>query len=242
MADPGSNSGGAFSPWTAICLACRSALATVGACEEDAAHRVVNLMTRDGQEELLAAVWAGPETLGLSGDLRPRGAPDGSLRLAGMSARRGIAEGIAAPSPLGREPCLAYGLTLLTNRPAFVLQDVMWREAATMGFTVRLEEGAVMRVPPGRVRFEVDRQRAYYAPRDQAAEHLPAGLGIHIIGEPDFVPFDAALEDVLRPGDAVELVGTVELREDTTAEQPSPRTPAPTVLVPSGTPSIRRVD
>jgi hypothetical protein len=198
-------------------------------------------MTRDGQEALLDTVWALPEGLGLLSEPRPCGAGEISLG-SRRDGRRGRVEGKAAMSPIGREPCLAYALALLTNRPAIGRRDVLWREAATVGFSVRLDDGLLVRVPPGRLRFEVDRHHAYYAPRTQAAEHLPGALGIRITGELDFVPFDEALEDVLRPGDRVELLGRVELREDLTAERPFPRAPAPTVLVPTGTPVIRRLD
>jgi hypothetical protein len=211
-------------------------------CDQGAHHRVVNLMTHEGQDALLDEVWSGPETVGPLGDLRPRGAVGPSVAPPRLQGRRGVAEGRPVPSPLGGAACLAYGLALLTNRPAVAGHDVLWREGATVGFSVRLDDSALVRVPHGRVRFEVDRQRAYYAPRTHAAEHLPAGLGIQISGEPDFVPFDAALEDVLRPGDRVELVGVFSLREDTTAERPSPRAPAPTVLVPAGIPLLRRID
>jgi len=231
-----------FGPWTAICLICRTGFAAVTSCDESAAHRVVDLMTREGQEALLDEVWSGPETVGPFGDLRPRGGPSGSRAPSARRGRRGVAEGRPVPSPLGGAPCLAYGMALLTNRPAVASQDVLWREAATVGFTVRLDDSGLVRVPPGRVRFEVNRLRAYYAPRAQAAEHLPGGLGIQIAGEPDFVPFDAALEDVLRPGDRVELLGAFELREDVTAKRTSPRAPAPTLLVPGGTPVVRRID
>lgn len=237
-----SSSGVGFASWRALCLGCRTALAKVAACDAEADHRVVDLMSREGQEALLGEVWDGPETLGPLGDLRPRGAADVWMPLARRTPRRGIAEGRTVLSPLGREPCVAYGLALVTNRPAVARRDVVWREAATLGFSVRLDDGALVRVPAGRVRFDVDRQRAYYAPRAQAAEYLPAGLGIQIIGEPDFIPFDKALEDVVRPGDRVEIVSRVELHEDRRAERPSPRDPAPTVLVPVGPVLLRRLD
>jgi hypothetical protein len=233
---------GIFGPWAAICLTCRTGFATVGACDEDPSHRVVDLMTREGQEALLDEVWSGDETVGPFGEPRPRGGPGISSWPAPRRGHRGVAEGRPAPSPLGGAPCLAYGMALLTNRPAVASNDVLWREAATVGFTVRLDDSGLVRIPAGRVRFEVNRLRAYYAPRAQAAEHLPAGLGIQIAGEPDFVPFDAALEDILRPGDRVELLGAFELREDTSAQRPSPRAPAPTLLVPDGTPVVRRID
>jgi hypothetical protein len=241
MSDRGGSSA-VFGPWRAICLTCRTGFSTVGACDAGESHRVVDLMTREGQEALLDEVWTGPETVGPFGDLRPRGGPGVSLLPGRAPRRRGIAEGRPAPSPLGGAPCLAYGMALLTNRPAVASHDVLWREAATVGFSVRLDDSGLVRIPAGRVRFEVDRLRAYYAPRAQAAEHLPAGLGIQIAGEPDFVPFDAALEDILRPGDRVELLGVFELREDVSAERPSPRAPAPTLLVPGGTPVVRRID
>lgn len=240
MADP-DDSDGPFAPWSSICLSCRTALEDPSGCDGGADHRVVDLMTRAGQEALLDAVWAAPEDLRLLGEPRPCGAspvgPAGPRR----SERRGRAEGRPGRSPLGREPCLAYGLALLTNRPAIGQRDVLWREAATFGFNVRLDQGGTVRIAPGRIRFEVDRHHAYYAPRSHASEHLPGALGIRITGELDFIPFDEALEDVVRPGDRVELLGTVELREDITAERASPRAPAPTVLVPVGIPILRRV-
>ena len=242
MTDAGSNTGAATSPWGALCLGCRTAFEQVAACDEAADHLVVNLMSREGQEALLGEVWRGPETMGPLGDLRPRGAPDLWVRSARREGRRGVVEGRSALSPLGRLPCVAYGLALLTNRPAVARQDVVWREAATVGFNVRLDDGLLVRIPSGRVRFDVDWQRAYYAPRAQVAEYLPAGLGIQIDGEPDFIPFDRALEDVVRPADHVEILGVVEPREDRDARRSSLRDPAPTILIPVGAPVIRRVD
>jgi hypothetical protein len=241
MVDPAETSG-AFGRWRAICLDCRTALETVQDCDGGRDHRVVDLMKPEGQEALLDEVWPATGAVAPRDPPRPFGAPSVWLRQPRRVAGRGVAEGRVARSPLGREPCLAYGLALLVNRPAVPRRDVVWREGATIGFSIRLEDGALVRVPAGRVRFEVDRHRAYYAPRAQAANHLPGALGIRITGELDFVPFDEALEDVLRPGDRVELLGAVELREDRTAERPSPRAPAPTVLVPVGTPRLRRID
>jgi hypothetical protein len=240
MPDP-DESDGPFSPWSSICLSCRTALEDPSGCDGGPDHRVVDLMTRAGQEALLDEVWAAPEGLSLLGEPRPCGAAGAALLGPRRSERRGRAEGKTGRSPLGREPCLAYGLALLTNRPAIGQRDVLWREAATVGFSVRLDEGGTVRIAPGRIRFEVDRHHAYSAPRSQAAEHLPGALGIRITGELDFIPFDAALEQVVRPGDRVELLGTVELREDTTAPRPFPRAPAQTVLVPVGIPIVRRV-
>jgi len=239
MPDP-DDSDGPFAPWNSICLSCRTALEDPSGCDGGADHRVVDLMTRDGQEALLDTVWAAPEGVSLLGEPRPCGAPEAS-GWPRANDRLGRAEGRPALSPLGREPCLAYGLALLTNRPAIGQRDVLWREAATVGFTVRLDHGGTVRIAPGRIRFEVDRHHAYYAPRSHAAEHLPGALGIRITGELDFIPFDEALEDVLRPGDRVELLCDVQMREDTTAERPFPRAPAPTVLVPVGIPILRRV-
>lgn len=237
-----SSSSGASSPWAAVCLGCRTAFERVSACDEEPAHRVVDLMSREGQEALLGEVWHGPETLGPLGDLRPRGASDLCVPPARPGILRGVVEGRVAPSPLGRQRCVAYALALVTNRPAVARQDVVWREAATVGFFVRLDDGAQVVVQAGRLRFDVDRQRAYYAPRAQVAEYLPAGLGIRIAGEPDFIPFDRALEDVLRPADRVELVGTVEVHEDRRTPRAWRRDPVPTVLMPVGIPLIRRLD
>jgi hypothetical protein len=241
-ADP-SDVSGVFGRWQAICLACRTALPAAAGCDRGGEHRVVDLMTLEGQAALLDEVWSGPDTVGPFGDVRPRGAAELALTAAdpGAPARRGRAEGRAAPSPLGRLPCLAYALALLTGRPATARRDVLWQESAAVGFSVRLDDGALVRIPPGRVRLEIDRQRAYRPPRVHASEHLPAGLGIQIAGEPDFVPFDEALEEILQPGERVELLGEVELREDPTGEPRPPRAPAPTVLVPVGTPLLRRI-
>src|SRR5215471_12757431 len=97
------------------------------------------------------------EGLSLLGEPRPCGASRGTASGPRRSERRGRAEGRPGRSPLGREPCLAYGLALLTNRPAIGQRDVLWREAATVGFNVRLDQGGTVRIAPGRVRFEVDR-------------------------------------------------------------------------------------
>ena len=292
-------------PPTAICLACRTALAGGTPCDGGPSHRVVDLTEPAGREDLLVAMW-GPRsrreqlgaiaragaagsgfgatvdavsclgdgfgaasdslTLGLAvlavsavvfmavqyvatkianalrrrRLLRPRGAGRSPGLVAGRESRSGVVEGEPSPSPLRGHDCVAYGIALCTACAAAGTGDVVWREAASFGFTLRLDDGSAVFVPPGRVCFEIDPGRAARAPRERAADRLPADLGVEVDGDLASLPFDQAFEDVIRPGDRVTVVGTVKLREAPGAEWTSPREAAFTVLVPSGTPVLVR--
>jgi hypothetical protein len=289
------------SPPTAICLACRTAVAAGARCDGGPRHRVVDLTGPPGREALLTAMW-GPRSrreqlhaiarAGVAGSgfgaaleaagclaegldsvvlslavlvvcgglfvavqcvatlianalrrrrlLRPRGASRLPKLVAGRETRYGIVEGEPLPSPLRDQGCVAYGISLRTARAAAGAGDVVWREAASFGFTLRLDDGSAVFVPPGRIHFDVDPKRAARATRERAAARLPADLGVEVGGELASLPFDQAFEEVLRPGDRVAVVGTVELREAPGAERPSLREAIPAVLVPTGTPVLVR--
>src|SRR5581483_12168806 len=140
--------------------------------------------------------------------LRPYGAPSAPSLAAvggGKRARFGVAEGEAFRSPLRDQPCLAFEITLRTERPEQASKDLLWREGRTEGFTVRLDDGETAVVPAGpirlsratdsaRVSHEAARARLPIELRDEAEIGLPC------------VPSDAAFEHVIRPGDRVAVV------------------------------------
>ena len=111
--------------------------------------------------------------------------------------------------------------------------------ALTATATVRPDHLLTVQVPAGRIRLTSDRARSRRAAPKEARARLPGPLGVIVPGELPYVPFDEALEVVIRPGDRVVLLSATELREDPTAERSSLREPAATVLVATGTPVLR---
>jgi hypothetical protein len=151
----------------------------------------------------------------------------------------GVVEGAPLPSPLRRDTCLAFGVVLRSSRPATGSGGLLWQEMATTGMRIRLDDGSLVHVPAGRIRLSPNRARARKAAADEARARLPGPLGVVVPGELPYLPFDEAHEVVIRPGDRVVLLSPTELREDPTAERPSLREPARTVLVATGTPVLR---
>lgn len=118
----------------------------------------------------------------------------------------------ALVAPASGAECLAFGLELharSANRP------VVLRDALTSGFDVELVDGRRVRVLPGRVRIDGD-ARTY---RPAEAPALDAFLDALDPGrtpdEPlDPIPFDLAIERVVRAGAVIELASDFELAGD----------------------------
>ena len=174
--------------------------------------------------------------------VRPYGAVTGPQLPSPPDAKVGVAEGTPVASPLGGEPCLAFSIVLRTERPAALLTDVLWREASTDGFIVRLDDGARLQVPAGRVRIVESSGSERRAPRAKAARMLPAGLGVDVEGELSELPFDLAGEQVIRPNQRITIRSRVELREDPTNIPASLRAPANLALVATGVPVLEVFD
>jgi hypothetical protein len=154
----------------------------------------------------------------------------------------GIAEGTAQPSPLRREACLASSIVLRSDRPAPKRTDVLWREQITDGFSVRLDDGGLVRIPAGRVRIVESSRRERSAPRAAAVAMLPGDLGVDIPGELAELPFDSAWEQIIRPEQRVAILSPIELREDPDHLPASPRAPANVTRIPVGVPVLKCID
>jgi hypothetical protein len=173
-------------------------------------------------------------------ELRPCGvrtssalAPVGS----GARPRAGVAQGETFRSPLRDEECLAFEISLRADNPYRGGADLVWREAATRGFSIQLDDGEAVRIPAGSIRLS-------RAPASARASHVDARkrLPPEVDADSDVglpcVPSAAAFEQIVRPGDRIAVVGPLEMREDIAASKESPRAPSPTVLVPVGTPVL----
>jgi hypothetical protein len=167
----------------------------------------------------------------------PSGARDAPSFLVlgrGGQARPGIAQGEPFFSPLRRQPCLAFEISLRTDNPHDGGPDLLWREAHTEGFLVQLDDGETVRIPAGPIRMS-------RAPESARVEHasarqrLPFELRYEADSHHPCVPSDSAFEQLVRPGDPVVVVGPLVAREDVIAVRASLRAPSRMVLVPAGT-------
>ena len=174
--------------------------------------------------------------------VRPYGAVTGPRLPNPPVAKTGVAEGTPLPSPLGGEPCLAFSIVLRTDKVAPLLSDVLWREASTDGFTVRLDDGTPVRIPAGRVRIVESSGSARSAPRARAAAMLPAGLGVEIPGGLSELPFDSAFEQIIRANQRVAILSRTQLREDPANPPASPRAPANLAHIAVGVPVLKGLD
>jgi len=179
----------------------------------------------------------------LRAQLRPygaRGAP--ALASAGGAGRPrvGSADGEPFPSPLRRETCLAFEISLRMEAPHSAAADLVWREAATTGLSVRLDDGEIVRIPAGPIRLSRPPDSARVS-HGAARARLPAELAERDVGLP-YVPSDMAFEHVIRPGDRVAVVGPLEPHEDDSEPSESLRSPARRALFPVGTPVVATLD
>jgi hypothetical protein len=173
--------------------------------------------------------------------LRPygaRGAPALASVGGGRRARLGVAaaDGQTVPSPLRGESCLAFEISLRTDQPEGAADDLLWREAVSAGFAVRLDDGELVRVPAGPIRLSRAPAGARVS-HEEARARLPAAIADRAAELP-YVPSDAAFEHLLRPGDRVAVVNALEAREDAPLPKESPRAPARMALHPVGTPVV----
>jgi hypothetical protein len=173
-------------------------------------------------------------------EVRPSGVRTSSaLAAVGGRARPrlGVAEGETFRSPLVNQECLAFEISLRADNPSRAGADLVWREAATRGFTVRLDDGESVRIPAGPIRLSraADSARASHA--DARKRLLPEVVDDSDVGLP-CVPSAAAFEQIVRPGDRVAVIGALETREDSATPKENPRAPSPMVLVPVGTPML----
>ncbi|HEU5059599.1 MAG TPA: hypothetical protein VFU21_23870 [Kofleriaceae bacterium] len=175
----------------------------------------------------------------------PRGAALPGAASGPPTGRTGVVlatRGLAS-DPLGGSSCVGFAAALehrssWRRRPATLLRD-----GATIGFDVLLDTGERVAVPPGPLLIDLAR-----AP----ARRIDPGRLALYLGEID--PARESADDLdpflcnlsrgaqLRPGDRVEVLGGLRAALSVTnaAGAGSYRDPAPTVLVPTGVPLLRR--
>lgn len=176
--------------------------------------------------------------------LKPNGALLRPLLPRGQTHHGVVGEGASTTQSLSGEVCVAHGLSLRCKR--FLRSDLMLYDGRSAGFTLRLADGREVRVPAGRVRL--------LGPRRQERDVAPARVRLELnrldplrarpenAEELDPLPFDRAGELVLRPGDAVELIGAFEPVIDRAAQtEAGYRASAASVLKPSGPFHLRLV-
>lgn len=167
---------------------------------------------------------------------RPR--PYGALRhppvLHGRRHRGVVAPDAPTVTSVSGEQAVAHALHLRCKR--FLRSDRMLVDSVSAGFTLRLPDGAEVRVPAGRVRLEGPRRRERAVGGDRVQDHLarldPLRKSLDAIDELEPIPFEQASELVLLPGEAVELIGQLEPMVDVQAPAAAYRDSASTVLVP----------
>jgi hypothetical protein len=176
--------------------------------------------------------------------LRPygaRGAPALASISGGSRARVGVAEGETFRSPLRREECLAFEISLRVDRPDASKADLVWREAGTAGFSVRLDDGELVRIPAGPIRLSRPPASARVS-HQEARARLPVAVDEQDVALRN-VPSDAAFEHLIRPGDRVAVVSVLKRREDSGGAQKNGlRAPARMALYPVGTPVVATLD
>ncbi len=166
---------------------------------------------------------------------RPK--PHGALRKPPKASGRfngagTVTEGAHVALPWKEGESVAYALELHT-KTAFG-GDALLRDAMTAGFEVKLDDGRIVRVPPGRVTVvgqlpvaDVDRGRV-----DAFLGELDPGGGSRSL-----FPYDHARAVVLNAGDRIDVLGDLELSADG-SEAHAYRASAG-LLVPVGVPVLR---
>lgn len=173
---------------------------------------------------------------------RNRPKPNGGLARPPSLGRRAGPRGVVTGqttmlSPAKGEGCVAWSLDLRNGR--FIGTDLMLHDAETSGFSVKLDDGTMARIPSGRIRIEGPRERL---DRDdaQGVERFVGTISTRDDPEDeglDPFPYDTVDEIVVRPGDRVRLFGELERVAD--PEAPGDYRGASILLVPSGVPALR---
>ncbi len=158
---------------------------------------------------------------------------------AGAGLRGAVSGAPELVAPISNESCLAYRAELTHLR--MLARHVMLREARTCGFDVTLDDGRVVRVPPGRLHLEGDRERFARADRPSAETWLAQVDTQSFEGEPlGPIPFDESAEARLEPGDIVEIAPELDAVADPT--RATGYRDAALALVPVGVPRVRIIE
>jgi hypothetical protein len=161
------------------------------------------------------------------------------LLTSGPMGRRGEIAGIThLVSPATGTDCVGYALELrLAGQWG---DELMYRDAVCTSFEVQLEGGGVAQVPAGRFRL-VGSMRQEIDVDNLELEGYINELDPHRNASHIFDPlrYNVVCEQVLLPGDRVELVSTFEPRVSSGADATLYRDAAPSKLAPIGVPALR---
>lgn len=153
--------------------------------------------------------------------------------------RRGEIAGVARlVSPATGTDCVGYALEL--RLAGHWGEELMYRDAVCGAFEVQLDGGGVARIPAGRFRL-VGSMRQEIDVDNLELEGYISELDPHRSANHIFDPlrYNVVCEQVLLPGDRVELVSTFEPRVTVGADATLYRDAAPSKLAPLGVPALR---
>jgi hypothetical protein len=143
-------------------------------------------------------------------------------------------------SPASGTECVGYAIELRVDAPGG--QRTMLRDAVTAGFTIHLDGGGVAVVPAGRMRLVGAMQQEVDVDNVVLDAHLRSILPTYAAENPfDPIYHNMVCEQLILPGDVVELVGSFEPRPSRHAEATMYREAPPSVLAPRGIPLLRVV-
>lgn len=175
----------------------------------------------------------------------PVGAEPLQLAAGLRRGRRGRVTGeLALVAPASATECVAYAMEL--HYEDHWGDRVMYRDAVTAAMRVELDGGGVARIPAGRIRLagamhqEIDvdnvlleRHLAAFDPQ-RPPESAPESVF-------DPLRYNVVYEQIIVPGDRVELASAFEPMVNAAAGPTHYRESAPSVLVPRGVPVVRRL-
>jgi hypothetical protein len=141
----------------------------------------------------------------------PRGASEEPLWTARTRYAGRVADGAPTElSPLGGEPCVAYGIWLL--EPKADGSPILLRDGATIGFDVALDDGRLARIPRASADLVGEGSRMSSTREEHRLrrylDRLFPGRGRR--GERSHLPFRDVREAVVKPGDRVRLLADLE--------------------------------
>ncbi len=156
-----------------------------------------------------------------------------------QSGPRGAASGHAdAQAPASGAACLAFCLELRhISRGA---ERLLYRDSITTGFDVALDTGGLARIPPGRIHLSgASRQVVDFDNRDVAMYLRQVDPGHDPDARFDPLRYSVIFEQLLLPGQRVELLSRFEPRVARTLREGGYRDPALSHLAPVGVPFVR---
>ncbi|MCG8416338.1 MAG: hypothetical protein MJE77_00180 [Proteobacteria bacterium] len=141
-------------------------------------------------------------------------------------------------SPASGTMCMAYAVQL--HYQGYWGDRIMFRDAVTAGFEVELDCGRIAYIPAGRVRLVGPMHQQIDVDNLRLDRYIKAFDPRHSAGDAfDPLRFNVVYEQVIVPGDRVELISLFEPVVNARANPTHYREPAPSILAPRGVPILR---